>query len=127
MKRSEAVAELLRSGEVVQWGNQYDDGAYHKLAAQGFCELDGAFFKATAATPLAMLTQKQFLCAQQLVKSGEILSVAAPKAQNVHMEKLVENGWAGWRSARFVGRIWVPTPKLIEAIECWRKSKIDAQ
>lgn len=127
MKRSEAMAELLKRGEIVQWGNQHDDGAYHKLVEQRFCELDGALFKATAATPLALLTPTQFLCAQQLAKSGEIRFNTVPKAQKKHMEKLVENGWAGWRSsqppAQFVGRVWVPTPKLIEAIDCWRKAK----
>ncbi len=106
----------------MQWGNKHDDGAYHKLVELGFCKLDGAFFKATAATPLALLTPTQFLCAQQLARVGEIGFNAVPKAQKAHMDKLIESGWAGWRSV-FVGRVWVPTPKLIEAIDCWRKAK----
>lgn len=122
MKRSEAVAELLRSGEVAQLGNQYDDGAYHKLAAQGFCELDGAFFKATTATPLALLTPTQFLCAQQLAKAGEIRHDAVPRAQRTHMWKLVDGGWAD-APCGFSGWKWKATSKLIEAVKCWRKAK----
>jgi hypothetical protein len=119
MKRSEAVGCLLKRGEVVQWGNQHDDGAYHKLVEQGFCELDGAFFKATAATPLALLTPTQFLCAQQLAESGEIGFNAVPKAQKAHMDKLVENGWALMDKH---GSAWKATKKLIEVIDCWRKA-----
>lgn len=122
MKRSEAVNDLLKRGEIAQRGNQCDDGAYHKLVEQWFCELDGALFKATAATPLALLTPTQFLCAQQLAKAGEIGFNAVPKAQKAHMDKLIENGWAGWRSV-FAGRVWVPTRKLIEAINCWHEAK----
>ena len=114
------MADLLKYGNIVQWGNQYDDSAYHKLVEQGFCELDGASFKATAATPLALLTPKQFICAQQLARDCEIAFDYVPKAQKTHMAKLVENGWAMMDKH---GSAWKATRRLIEAIGCWQKAK----
>jgi hypothetical protein len=135
MRRIEAIEELMMASSGVVKDNikKYDE-PFDKLVNEGFVvvrerPLKRGFYAyvATAATPLALLTKTQFLCAQQLAKSGEIWFNAAPKAQKKHMDKLVENGWAGWRSsqppAQFVGRVWVPTPKLIEAIDCWRKAK----
>jgi hypothetical protein len=134
MKRIEAIEELMMASSGVVKDNikKYDE-PFDKLVNEGFVvarerPLKRGFYEyvATAATPLALLTKTQFFCAQQLAKSGEIGFDTVPKAQRAHMAKLIENGWAGWRSV-FVGRVWVPTPKLIEAIECWRAAKGDAR
>lgn len=119
MKTTEAARYILsRRGIRVQLENQHTASALHKLVEQGFCELDGEFFRATVATPLAMLTPTQLICAQQLAKSGEIGFDSVPNAQKAHMDKLVENGLA----IKY-GNAWKPTQKLIEAIEYWRKAK----
>lgn len=128
MKKIEAIEELMTTSSGVGQDNikKYDE-PFDKLVSEGFAAVKERPFKrgfyeyvATAATPLALLTNAQFLCAQQLAGNIEIGFDAVPKAQKAHMAKLVDNGWATMDKH---GSAWKATQKLIAAIECWRIAK----
>lgn len=92
------------------------------MVDKGFAAFDNdkSEFVATEATPLAMLTPKQFTCVQQLARDCEIAFDYVPKAQKAHMAKLIESGWAMMDKH---GSAWKATRRLIEAIGCWQKAK----
>lgn len=125
MKRSEAALYLIGHRSVSGVYAIENSSAFRSLVDNGMAEkkrsrMFGIEYITTAATPLALLTPTQFLCAQQLVKSGEIGSNAVPRAQKAHMDKLVENGLAAMDRN---GSAWKATWKLIAAVNCWYKAK----
>jgi hypothetical protein len=88
------------------------------LLELGFCELKDGYFRATAATPLAMLYRTDIDSAERLAREGLVYHGDASKPVKVSMARLVNKGLATRGDCE-----WMPTEKLLAAVKCWHEAK----
>ena len=115
MNTKDAAQELLGKGSIAM----FDLCKHHeKLVDTGFARESRKGIYATDATPLALLTPTQFICAQQLANLGCILLGDIQPAQKKHMQALASSHFATYNGCK-----WEETDKLVKALRCWRAAK----
>lgn len=122
MNRKELINGLIAHG--VLFAGEHPSGIKGNcsllrwLARNGFAASEHGYVYATAATPLALLTPTQIDCAEWLVDERQVAFRDAEPFQRRRVAAMVKEGLVNegmWS--------WKPTPKLIEAVKCWREAR----